>query len=437
MKYFLAFVFLCTLAQTSNSQLIDQAIVIIGDDVITEREFVRRFEFVKIQYRLTGRRIEDEESLKKELLDHLVDVRLHLNFAKENNINLSTVALNNAMQNLAKRSGSSLEVFREKIIDEGLDYDLYRKQIQEDLIVQQVKRSVVAANVQASQQEIKDFLEHKSDLLKVDSEYKISMILIPDSSSGINAEDKIRSIRDRIIKGEKFSDLALSYSQSSNAVDGGDMGWRKLKDIPTVFHKYLDSLIIGQISDVIANEDNFYLIYLEDKKDIDNFEVEESLARHILIKTNAIIDDETAIAKLSSLKYRLENGENFSDLARAHSDDKVSAANGGDLGWIGPGATVPKFEEQLSMLNINEISDPFLTQFGWHIIKVIDKRKQNNSKAIRENMARRYIIGSKSNEVLDEWIKKVRGQTFIKYLLTFENQEINPIVIEENWDPFS
>ncbi|MBH32384.1 MAG: hypothetical protein CMD90_01910 [Gammaproteobacteria bacterium] len=437
MKYFSVFVFLYTLTQISNSQLIDQAIVIIGDDVITEREFVKRLEFVKIQYKLTGRRIEDEESLKKELLDHLVDVRLHLSFAKQNNINLSTAALNNAMQNLAKRSGSSLEVFREKVIDEGLDYDLYRQQIQEDLIVQQVKRSVVAANVQASQQEIKDFLEHKSHLLKVDSEYKISMILISDSPSEIDTEGKIRSIRDRIMGGEKFSGLAIRYSQSSNAVDGGDMGWRKLKDIPTIFHKYLDNLVIGQVSDIIVNEDNFYLIYLEDRKDIDNFEVEENLARHILIKTNAIVDDETAIAKLSSLKYRLENGENFSDIARAHSDDKVSAANGGDLGWLGPGVTVPKFEEQLSMLSINEISDPFLTQFGWHIIKLIDKRKQNNSKTIRENMARRYIIGSKSNEVLAEWIKKVRGQTFIKYLLTFENQETNPIIIEENWDPFS
>ena len=248
-------------------------------------------------------------------------------------------------------------------------------------------------------------------------------------------------IKDKFISGESFASLARNYSDSGNALDGGDLGWRKINEVPEIFLNSLEVVDKGGISDVIETLNGFYLFFLEDKKEMQNGEIVERKVRHILIKKNAIVTDVIAQNKLKELKDRIENGESFADLAKAYSDDTMSAASGGELDWAAPGTFVPQFEDKIDQLSLSQISEPFLSQFGWHILEVLDKRVQDNTEIIKRNLAKRYLISGRSREVIDAWLIELKEKNFIKYVS--ENKKKTNKTIKENnslkqqWDPFS
>ena len=248
-------------------------------------------------------------------------------------------------------------------------------------------------------------------------------------------------IKEKFKKGENFSSLAKNYSDSGNAMNGGDLGWRKLSEVPKIFVNEVENLQKGNISKTIETVNGYYICYLEDKKEVIKYKIQEKKARHILIKKNAIVTDEVAKNKLLELKTRIANGESFSDIARAHSDDTMSAASGGELEWAGPGSFVPEFEDKIDSLPLNKISEPFSTQFGWHILEVLGKRDQDNTEIIKKNMARKYITSSRSREVIDAWIIELKEKNYIKYVT--ENARNNSGLLKEKninqqlWDPFS
>ena len=227
-------------------------------------------------------------------------------------------------------------------------------------------------------------------------------------------------------------------------MSGGDLGWRKISEVPKIFLEDLEKLEKGAISNIIETINGFYIFYLEDKKEVDNIQIEERKARHILIKKNALITDDIAKDRLLELKLRIENGEKFSDLARAYSDDTMSAADGGDLAWSARGTFVPEFDDKIDNLSLNKISDPFSTQFGWHILEVLGKRNQDNTEIVKKNLAKKYLISSRSNEVLDSWIIELKEKNYIIYISDNSNKSIsntlnkkNYIKKQKQWDPFS
>jgi len=230
------------------------------------------------------------------------------------------------------------------------------------------------------------------------------------------------------------------YSDSGNALDGGDLGWRKISEVPEIFLSSLENMDKGDISEIIETLNGFYVFFLEDKKEMENVEIEERKVRHILIKTNAIVTNEIAENKLKELKSRINNGESFSDLAKAYSEDTMSAANGGELEWSPPGTFVPQFEDKIDLLPLKEISEPFLTQFGWHILEVLKKRKQDNTEIIKRNLARQYLISGRSREVIDSWIIELKEKNFIKYVTESKKKSFisnNKKSPQQRWDPFS
>jgi peptidyl-prolyl cis-trans isomerase SurA len=271
----------------------------------------------------------------------------------------------------------------------------------------------------------------------------ISISENPSEDEKSRSKKKIEMIQKRFLNGEKFSTLARNYSDSGNASSGGDLGWRRMSEVPRMFLEELEVVNKGEISNVIDTSNGYYLFYLEDKKEMDNVEIEERKVRHILIKKNAIVTDDDASSKLLELKKRILSGESFSDLARTYSEDTLSAASGGELDWSAPGSFVPEFEDKIDTLDINTISDPFATQYGWHILEVLEKRNQNNTEIVKRNLARRYITASRSEEVIDAWIIELKEKNYIKYLSEstpkiYRNKiKDSDLEMQKTWDPFA
>ena len=449
MKRILFIIIILLFYKSSYSKILDQAIVIIENDVITQNEFQKKINFVISQYKINNQPMpNDLQAFRKQILDHMINARLQVNYATRQGLEIQEWMIDKAMENLAQRSGLSLSEFRQNLIDKKMDYNTYRNVIKEELITREVQRRIVAEKIKISNKEIEEFIMHKSHVFKENNQYKISNILVslsenPSMNEKIEAKNKIDMIKEKFNKGEKFSSLARNYSDSGNAMSGGDLGWRKLSEVPKIFVNELENLQKGNVSNIIETVNGYYICFLEDKKEVINAKIQERKARHILIKKNAIVTDDVAKNKLLELKMRITNGESFGDIARAHSDDTMSAASGGELEWAGVGTFVPEFEDQIDNLPLNQISAPFSTQFGWHILEVLGKRDQDNTEIIKKNMARKYITSSRSREVIDAWLIELKENNYIKYVTESNNNFNNSSLSREKnieqqlWDPFS
>ena len=446
MKFKLLIIFFLLFNSVAFPKILDQAVVIIEDDVITQIEYQKKLRFILNQYKLTGNQPpRDMEVFYKQVLENMIQKRLQIQFARKAGLEIEEWMIDKSMENMAKKANVSLTDFREKIIESGLDYSVYRENLKEELITREIQRRVISQRIKISEKEIDEFIEHQSHVFKENNEYKISLVLVSVSETpSINeknaAKNKINMVKERFLSGENFASLARMYSDSGNALDGGDLGWRKISEVPEIFLSFLENMNKGDISEIIETLNGFYVFFLEDKKEMENVEIEERKVRHILIKTNAIVTNEIAENKLKELKSRIDNGESFSDLAKAYSEDTMSAANGGELQWSPPGTFVPQFEDKIDLLPLKEISEPFLTQFGWHILEVLEKRKQDNTEIIKRNMARQYLISGRSREVIDSWIIELKEKNFIKYVTESKKKSFisnNKKSPQQRWDPFS
>ena len=446
MKFKLLIIFFLLFNTIAFSKILDQAIVIIENDVITQTEYQKKLRFILNQYQLTGSQPpQDMEAFYKQVLENMIQKRLQIQFARKAGLEIKEWMIDKSMENMAKRANLSLTDFREKIIESGVDYSVYRENLKEDLITREIQRRVISQRIKISEKEIDEFIEHQSHVFKENNEYKISLVLVsvketPSINEKNTAKNKIKMVKEKFLSGENFASLARMYSDSGNALDGGDLGWRKISEVPEIFLSSLENMDKGDISEIIETLNGFYVFFLEDKKEMENVEIEERKVRHILIKTNAIVTNEIAENKLKELKSRINNGESFSDLAKAYSEDTMSAANGGELEWSPPGTFVPQFEDKIDLLPLKEISEPFLTQFGWHILEVLEKRKQDNTEIIKRNLARQYLISGRSREVIDSWIIELKEKNFIKYVTESKKKSFisnNKKSPQQRWDPFS
>ena len=446
MKFKLLIIFFLLFNTVAFSKILDQAIVIIENDVITQTEYQKKLRFILNQYQLTGSQPpQDMEAFYKQVLENMIQKRLQIQFARKAGLEIKEWMIDKSMENMAKRANLSLTDFREKIIESGVDYSVYRENLKEDLITREIQRRVISQRIKISEKEIDEFIEHQSHVFKENNEYKISLVLVsvketPSIDEKNAAKNKIKMVKEKFLSGENFASLARMYSDSGNALDGGDLGWRKISEVPEIFLSSLENMNKGDISEIIETLNGFYVFFLEDKKEMENVEIEERKVRHILIKTNAIVTNEIAENKLKELKSRINNGESFSDLAKAYSEDTMSAANGGELEWSPPGTFVPQFEDKIDLLPLKQISEPFLTQFGWHILEVLEKRKQDNTEIIKRNLARQYLISGRSREVIDSWIIELKEKNFIKYVTESKKKSFisnNKKSPQQRWDPFS
>ncbi len=400
-------------------QKIDGMIAIVDDQAITQSELEAEIKTAKAQLQQQKSEVPSDAALQKQVLERLIVKHLKQQIANRNNIVVDDETLNRALNSIAQQNNMSLAQLRSIIEKDGFDFNLYRENIRGEILHTRLRQRYVDNRINITTAEIDLFLKQQEKSGGSENEYQLNHILIsiPEGASAEviqAAKQRAQSILDRLAKGDDFAQLAIAESDSQQALSGGDLGWRKLGEIPSLFANIVIEMKKDDVSALIRNPSGFHIIKLTDERSGERHMVNQSHARHMLIKTNELIDDNAALHKLEELKSRIEQGDDFATLAKAHSDDKGSAAKGGDLGWASPGQMVPAFEKVMNEIKPGTLSEPFQSQFGWHILEVLERRTQDDTDQYKRNIARQQLFERKVSEEEELWLRQLRDEAYVE-----------------------
>lgn len=400
---------------------IDKVIAVVDDNVITESEFDQRLARIKSELAARGGDAPPEEQLKEQVLDRMILEEIQLQRAERAGISVSSRELDEAMRDIARRNNLSLEELRAAMQREGIDYQLLRENIRAQMIAQRLAEREVAREVVVTEEEVDAFLSQpraKRAGAEARTRYNISHILLNVSQSYDQARinsmrKKAETIVERIRGGMGFEQAAITYSQAEDALDGGRLGWRVPSQLPDLFLDALNRINPGEITDVIRSPNGFHILKLNEVEGGEPRRVTQYKVRHILIRTDEFTSPQEAAQRLEQLRERIVNGEDFGELALAHSDDTVSSVEGGELGWMSPGDTVRPFEQAVEELEVGEVSRPVRTPYGVHVIELMDTRSAEQTEMERAN-ARRQLRAIKTEEKMEEWRNRLRDEAYVK-----------------------
>ena len=415
---------LCHVARVPAAVELDRIVAVVNDDVVMRSELDEKVRTVTAQLREQGTPLPPQGVLERQVLDRLILTKLQIQEALRTGIRVDDETLNRTINNIAAHNKLSLAEFRKILESDNYSYEKFREDIRDEILISRLVQRQVNNRVNVSDSEVNNFLATMEQQGALDKEYKISHILItiPQQASPEDIE-KAREKAEMVLKelktGKDFAQMAATYSDGQQALDGGDLGWRKAGQVPTLFADFIAIMKVGDISDIITSPSGFHIIRLDDVRTGKKVIITQAHVRHILIKPNEVEKVQDVVRRLKQLKIRIENGEDFGELARAHSQDTVSAANGGDLGWVSPGDVVPEFEEVMKSLKVGEVSEPFETQYGWHIVQVLERRKHDNTEDAIRTQAREAIRTRKLAEAKDNWLRQMRDEAYVEYRLKF------------------
>ncbi len=408
------------LVGTAIAQPLDRIIAVVDDEVILESELVDMEQTVRQQLRQRNAEVPPSDIMHKQVLERLIMQRLQLQKAASSGVRVGDDALNAALRQIADNNKMTLREFRDVIEKDGFAFSDFRESIREEMIISRLRKSQVEDRIVVTDREIDNFLATQSAQGGDEETYHLLHILIslPEAAMPEQvqaAQAKLAKVQSLLAEGADFSQVASGYSDGQNALEGGDLGWRKKGELPTLFATEVPQMKVSEVSKVLRSGSGYHLVKLAEKKSEETHLVKQTLASHILIRTNQLVTDSDAELRLNQLRERILNGEDFAELARAHSDDTGSAIEGGSLGWSSPGAMVPEFEEKMDALAKGEVSDVFKSRFGWHLIKVIDRREENMAEEFKRNKAREQIRNRKINEELESWLRELRDEAYVEY----------------------
>ncbi len=408
----------------SGNVAIDSIVVVVNDDVITQRELANRIKSVTARMKAQNVQMPDPADLRRQLLERMIVERAQLQMAKEMGVRVDDQQLDRAIGRIAEAQKLSVQDLRNQMEKDGTPYAAFREDIREEIIMQRLREHEVDAKVQISEAEVDSFLAAEKAAAAEQFEINISQIMvrIPDNATAeviaqrrARAEEVMRQLR----TGADFAKMAATYSDASDALQGGVVGWRQPERLPPVFAEALTKLKPGQVTPIIKSVGAFHILKAVDRRSLAEAQavaaVQQSHVRHILIKVTPTMSAADAKRKLTELKERLDNhAAKFEDLARLVSNDG-SAAKGGDLGWLYPGDIVPEFEAAMNNLKIGEVSQPVETSFGIHLIEVLERKSDDVSKERERNTARQAIRERKVEEAAESWQREVRDRAYVEY----------------------
>ncbi len=400
---------------------LDYIVAIVNDNAISYTDLQRQVKNKEMQLKQQNIRIPPTVDFERQVLENLIIVRLQLQLAERMGITVDDASLDETLSKVAGQNNLSIADFRKTLERDNYDFAQFREDLRKEMIIRRLQQRQVVSRVNVSEKDIDNFLATRSGNAGGDSsEYRLQHILIaiPEAASPeeiARKKTQAEGILQRLKEGEDFQTLAVANSSSSTALEGGDLGWRTEAKIPSLFLEVAKTLKVGGVSELIKNSSGFHIVRLADKRGAQT-QISQTQARHILIKTEGGVADRDAERRLKDLKYRLDNGDDFAELAKASSDDKVSAAQGGSLDWVTAGDLVPEFEQVMDGLQKNEISDPFKTRFGWHIVQVLDRRKQDGTDKARRMEASQQIRQRKIEEELQTWLRQLREEAYVEYV---------------------
>ncbi len=408
------------LMSSAWAQTLDRIIAVINDEVVLESELVEMETMVRQQLRQKDVALPPPDVFRTQVLERLIMQKLQLQKAADIGIRLGDDALNTAIKQIADQNNLSLSEFRDVLERDGYDYAAFRDSIRQDMIISRLHKKQIADRIVVSDREIDTFLATQDAQGGVQDAYHLLHLLIsvPQAASPEQvqkANKRLAKVQELLDQGANFSEVASGYSDGQNALEGGDLGWRLKGELPSLFSDVVPEMDVSDVSDVLRSGSGFHLVKLVDKKTQEKHLVKQTLASHILIKTNELVSDEDAKDRLQQIKQRVLNGESFAELARAHSDDTVSALKGGSLGWVTSGMMVPEFEEQMNSLDNGEMSPVFKSRFGWHLILLENRREQNMAEEYKRKKAREQIHNRKATEEIDNWLRALRDESYVEY----------------------
>ena len=405
----------------TQGELLDRVVAIVNDGVVLNSDLDAQVDIVSERLRQQKLELPPQNVLRQQVLERLVLQEIEMQRANHAGVKVSDEMLNSALQDVAKRNGLTLTQLPDALKQQGVDYVEYRDEIRKEMMLQILRQRDVLQHISVTSREIDQFLDKQAKAPSERNEYNVSHILIAvgqEASPGQQeaAAKRAQEVYERAKSGEDFAKLAVAYSNSQTALDGGALGWRKGSELPTFLADTVAKLKPGEVSEPLRTPTGYHLVRLNEVRGGTEAAVENQVhVRHILMKTNELADDATVRGKLEALRERILKGEDFAAVAQVTSQDPGSAAEGGDLGWAGPGTFAPEFEQAISTLRDNEISAPFQTQFGWHIVQMLGHRRFDNSDDIKRRQAAEAIRASKADEETELWLRRMRDEAYVEY----------------------
>ena len=400
----------------------DRIVAVVNDEVITLGELQIRL--VQVQRQLQQQRtpLPPKEVLERQLLERMIADKVQIQFAREAGLKIDDVQLDRALTRIAENNRMSLSEFRTAIERDGIAWPKFREEIRSEMLIARIRERETEARATVSEAEIDNYLA-SADRSAAKEEFMVSHVLVrvpeqvnPDQLARLRAraEDALAQIR----LGTDFGQVAATYSDAPDGLTGGSLGWRTLDRLPGLFADAVSKLQPGEVAPILRSPAGFHILKLIQRRggSLSGQKIQQTQVRHILIKTGELVSPDEAKRRLVALKERLDNGADFAELARLHSND-LSASKGGDLGWVYPGDTVPEFERAMNALKPGDVSEPVQSPFGWHLIQVQDRRVQDMSEERQRQVARQALRERKAEEAYEEWLRQLRDRAYVEYRL--------------------
>jgi peptidyl-prolyl cis-trans isomerase SurA len=405
----------------TQGELLDRVVAIVNDGVVLNSDLDTQLEVISERLRQQKLELPPQNVLRQQVLERLVLQEIQVQRANHAGVKVSDEMLNSALQDVAKRNGLTFTQLPDTLKQQGIDYAEYREDIRKEMMLQLLRQRDVLQHISVTPREIDQFLDKQAKTPSERNEYNVSHILIAVGQEASPAQQdaaakRAEEVYTRAKSGEDFAKLAVAYSNSQTALEGGALGWRKGSELPTFLADLIAKLKPGEVSEPLRTPTGYHIIRLNEVRGGTENAIEDQVhVRHILMKTNDLADDATVRGKLEALRERILKGEDFGAVAQVTSQDPGSAAEGGDLGWAGPGTYAPEFEQAISTLKDNEISEPFHSQFGWHIVQMLGHRRFDNTDEIRRRQAVEAIRASKADEETELWLRRMRDDAYVEF----------------------
>ena len=401
---------------------VDRIVAVVNDEVITEYDLRDQLRQVSANLEKQGTPLPPAGVLQRQVLERMINTRVQLQFAKETALRVEDAQLERTLARIAEENRLTLAQLRQALEKDGVSFAKFREEVRGEIVVARLREREVDSRIVITDAEIDNFLRTQESQEGSPDEYNLAHILVrvPEQASPEQIRDRqarAEAALAQLKQGVDFGQVSASYSDASEALQGGLLGWRESTRLPGLFVDALKAMRIGEASGLLRSPNGFHILKLIDKRGSQSqVMVRQTRARHILIKTTELVSESDAKSRLLGLRERIENGADFAELARQHSQDG-SAARGGELGWIAPGDTVPEFERALNALQPNQVSEPIKTEFGWHLIQVLERRDEDMSKERQRLLARQALRERKSDEAYQEWLRQLRDRAYVQLRL--------------------
>jgi peptidyl-prolyl cis-trans isomerase SurA len=408
---------------SSRGVLLDRVAAVVNEGIVLTSELDRQMQIISERIEKSGQQLPPRNLLRQQVLERLVMQEIQMQRATRLGIKVSDEMVNQALADVAARNKIQFSDLPAALEAQGIDYRSYREEVRREMALNALRQRDVYSRIYVSPREVEQCFAKRKNSPGDDAEYDLAHILVavPASATPAQAEERVaraQGIYERARRGEDFAQLAISYSDAGTALEGGALGWRKGSQLPSFAADVIPRLQPGEVTEPIRTPSGLHLFKLVNKRGVDQTAlVSQVHARHILLETNAVEDDDTVRQKLTQFRERILKGDSFEAIASVNSADPGSAAKGGDLGWVGPGTFAPAFEKVLESLQVDEISQPFKTQFGWHIVQLLGRRTYDATDDVIRNRCVAQLRESKADEETEIWMRRLRDEAFVEYRL--------------------